>query len=299
MAYEIDHAPDADYHLLQFQGPRDLLEQLQRTLRITDGVTALPDHQAPRRARPPPPDLRQSAQVAEPPDGRRGGLRARRRLNPPPAAVAVALSDARASPRDCANSAAQSTPVRTRSRPDPASRLAGHQRRSRRRDIVRPRKEHGHGRHQHQPGRHHRATSPRDPELRSLPSGTSVCKLRVAVNTRRKDSAPASGSTSPTTSTSPSGARRARTAPATSPRAARVAIDGRLEWREWEGKDGTSARRSTSSPTPCSSSAAAGEGGGGRGGASRRSPTSRSTPATSPPAPARRPARPADDDIPF
>ena len=26
-----------------------------------------------------------------------------------------------------------------------------------------------------------------DPDLRSLPSGTSVCKLRVAVNTRRKD----------------------------------------------------------------------------------------------------------------
>ena len=28
-----------------------------------------------------------------------------------------------------------------------------------------------------------------DPELRSLPSGTSVCKLRVACNTRRKDGA--------------------------------------------------------------------------------------------------------------
>ena len=27
-----------------------------------------------------------------------------------------------------------------------------------------------------------------DPELRSLPSGTSVCKLRLGVNTRRKDS---------------------------------------------------------------------------------------------------------------
>jgi single-strand DNA-binding protein len=27
----------------------------------------------------------------------------------------------------------------------------------------------------------------RDPELRSLPSGMSVCSLRVAVNTRRKD----------------------------------------------------------------------------------------------------------------
>jgi single-strand DNA-binding protein len=26
-----------------------------------------------------------------------------------------------------------------------------------------------------------------DPELRSLPSGTALCKLRVACNTRRKD----------------------------------------------------------------------------------------------------------------
>ena len=29
----------------------------------------------------------------------------------------------------------------------------------------------------------------RDPELRQLPSGTSVCKLRIAVNTRQKDAA--------------------------------------------------------------------------------------------------------------
>ena len=28
-----------------------------------------------------------------------------------------------------------------------------------------------------------------DPDLRNLPSGTSVCRLRVACNTRRKDSA--------------------------------------------------------------------------------------------------------------
>ena len=27
----------------------------------------------------------------------------------------------------------------------------------------------------------------RDPELRSTPGGTSICKLRVAVNSRRKD----------------------------------------------------------------------------------------------------------------
>ncbi|MEJ7716291.1 MAG: single-stranded DNA-binding protein [Thermoleophilaceae bacterium] len=42
----------------------------------------------------------------------------------------------------------------------------------------------------------------RDPELRSIPSsGNSVCSLRVACNTRRKDSSTGTGSTSPTTST--------------------------------------------------------------------------------------------------
>ena len=41
----------------------------------------------------------------------------------------------------------------------------------------------------------------RDPELRSLPSGMSVCSLRIASNTRRKDQSTASGSTSRTTST--------------------------------------------------------------------------------------------------
>ena len=61
----------------------------------------------------------------------------------------------------------------------------------------------------------------RDPELRSLQSGTSVCSLRIASNSRRKETA--SGSTSPTTSASPSGAPRARTAPASCPRAARSA----------------------------------------------------------------------------
>ena len=37
-AYEIRHKADADYHLIQFQGPRELLERLDRTLRITDSV---------------------------------------------------------------------------------------------------------------------------------------------------------------------------------------------------------------------------------------------------------------------
>jgi len=38
LAYEIRHKPDAEYHLLQFHGTPALLERLERTLRITDGV---------------------------------------------------------------------------------------------------------------------------------------------------------------------------------------------------------------------------------------------------------------------
>ena len=38
LAYEIRHKGDAEYHLLQFHGPAELLANLQRTLRITDGV---------------------------------------------------------------------------------------------------------------------------------------------------------------------------------------------------------------------------------------------------------------------
>jgi small subunit ribosomal protein S6 len=38
MAYEIRHKTDAEYHLIQFHGTAQLLENLQRTLRITDGV---------------------------------------------------------------------------------------------------------------------------------------------------------------------------------------------------------------------------------------------------------------------
>ena len=38
MAYEVKKKTEAEYHLLQFHGPRALLERLDRTLRITDGV---------------------------------------------------------------------------------------------------------------------------------------------------------------------------------------------------------------------------------------------------------------------
>ncbi len=77
----------------------------------------------------------------------------------------------------------------------------------------------------------------RDPELRSLPSGMSVCSLRIACNTRRKG---ASGEWEDkpnyfdVTVWGSQGENCARYLSKGRP----VAIDGRLEWREWETQDG-------------------------------------------------------------
>jgi single-strand DNA-binding protein len=76
----------------------------------------------------------------------------------------------------------------------------------------------------------------RDPELRELPSGQSVCDLRVACNASRRD---------------PEGEYRERPSffdvnafggLAESigrylHKGSRIAVDGRLEWREWETAD--------------------------------------------------------------
>ncbi|NLT07606.1 MAG: 30S ribosomal protein S6 [Solirubrobacterales bacterium] len=38
LTFEIDHRPDADYKLLQFEGDVDLIDRLSGGLKITDGV---------------------------------------------------------------------------------------------------------------------------------------------------------------------------------------------------------------------------------------------------------------------
>jgi single-strand DNA-binding protein len=78
----------------------------------------------------------------------------------------------------------------------------------------------------------------RDPELRSTSSGTSVCSLRIATNTRRKD--PSTGEWTDkanffdVTVWGAQGENCARFLSKGRP----VAIDGRLEWREWETQEG-------------------------------------------------------------
>jgi small subunit ribosomal protein S6 len=65
LAYEIRHRGDAEYHLLQLQSPAELLANLQRMLRITDGVvrfriiklapgTPAPPEPRPERTEAPP-----------------------------------------------------------------------------------------------------------------------------------------------------------------------------------------------------------------------------------------------------
>ncbi len=76
-----------------------------------------------------------------------------------------------------------------------------------------------------------------EPELRNLPSGTSVCKLRVACNTRRKGPG-GDWQDKPNyfdvTVWGAQGENCARYLSKGRP----VAIDGRLEWREWETEQG-------------------------------------------------------------
>ena len=78
-----------------------------------------------------------------------------------------------------------------------------------------------------------------DPELRSLPSGTSVCKLRVACNTRRKDSASGEYVDKPNYFDVTVWGAQGENAARYLTKGLGVAIDGRLEWREWETDDGS------------------------------------------------------------
>jgi single-strand DNA-binding protein len=78
----------------------------------------------------------------------------------------------------------------------------------------------------------------RDPELRSTGSGMSVCSLRIATNTRRKNQGTGEWEDKPNffdvTVWGAQGENCARFLAKGRP----VAIDGRLEWREWETQDG-------------------------------------------------------------
>ena len=77
----------------------------------------------------------------------------------------------------------------------------------------------------------------RDPELRSTPGGTSVCSLRVAVNSRRKDDSGNWVDKPNYFDVTVWGAQGENCAQYLA-KGRPVAVDGRLNWREWEDQQG-------------------------------------------------------------
>jgi single-strand DNA-binding protein len=79
----------------------------------------------------------------------------------------------------------------------------------------------------------------RDPELRHTPSGTAVCSLRLAVNTRRKDGATGEWTEKPNYFDITVWGNQGESCAQYLSKGRPVAVDGRLEWREWDAQDGT------------------------------------------------------------
>ena len=79
----------------------------------------------------------------------------------------------------------------------------------------------------------------RDPELRQTPSGMAVCSLRIAVNTRRKDSTSGQWTEKPNYFDVTVWGNQGESCAQYLAKGRPVAVDGRLEWREWDAQDGT------------------------------------------------------------
>lgn len=79
----------------------------------------------------------------------------------------------------------------------------------------------------------------KDPELRALASGTSVCKLRLAVNTRIKDKETGQWEDRPNYFDVTCWGATAENVAKYCTKGSGVLVDGELRWREWKADDGT------------------------------------------------------------
>jgi single-strand DNA-binding protein len=137
----------------------------------------------------------------------------------------------------------------------------------------------------------------RDPELRNTPSGTSVCSLRLAVNTSRKD---ASGQwvDKPNYFDITVWGRQGENVAQYLAKGRPVAVDGRLEWREFTDKDGNNRQAVEIVADSVQFLGGRDDAGGGNGGGQRFSPQSDVPADTGDFAPAGA-GHGSDDDIPF
>src|SRR5213079_1571451 len=79
----------------------------------------------------------------------------------------------------------------------------------------------------------------KDPELRHTPSGTAVCKLRLAVNTRQKDAQTGEWGDKPNYFDVTVWGNQGGSCAQYLSKGRPVGVDGRLDWREWEAQDGS------------------------------------------------------------
>jgi len=83
----------------------------------------------------------------------------------------------------------------------------------------------------------------RDPELRHTGGGTAVCELRVAVNSRRKDGQTGEWVDKPNYFDVTVWGAQGENCATYLAKGRPVAIEGRLDWREWEAKEGGGKRQ--------------------------------------------------------
>ena len=132
----------------------------------------------------------------------------------------------------------------------------------------------------------------RDPELRHTQSGMAVCSLRLAVNTRRKDETGQWVDKPNYFDITVWGNQGERCAQYLS-KGRPVAIDGRLEWREWETPEGNKRQAVDVVADTVQFLGSRGEGDGGSGAAAATSRARSRRPRGD------FPSSPTDDDIPF
>lgn len=83
----------------------------------------------------------------------------------------------------------------------------------------------------------------KDPELRHTGGGTAVCELRVAVNSRRKDGKTGEWKDKANYIDVKVWGSHGVVCSEHLAKGRPVAIEGRLDWREWEAKDGSGKRQ--------------------------------------------------------
>jgi len=133
----------------------------------------------------------------------------------------------------------------------------------------------------------------RDPEMKHLPSGTALCSLRIAVNTRRKDES-GQWTDKPNYFDVSVWGNQGESCAQYLAKGRPVAIDGRLEWREWEATDGSGKRQAVEIVADNVQFLGGRNDGDGGGGGSQFVPAGASQSNA-----ADFPSQPADDDIPF